>query len=152
MYATLLATHSYLRWLVLAFGVVVLVRSLAGLARAASWTPRDDRLAGLFTVTLDVQVLVGLILHLAVSPITTSAFGDPAAALANGVVRFWLLEHPVLMLAALGAAHIGRVRVRHAGTPESQARRAAGFFGLALLLLLVGIPWPFSRVPRPLWP
>jgi membrane-anchored protein YejM (alkaline phosphatase superfamily) len=152
MYATLLATHSWLRWLVLLLGLATLARALVGLARAASWSGRDERLARLFTVTLDVQVLVGVLLHLAISPITTAALRDPAAALANAVVRFWFLEHPVLMLAALAVAHVGLVRVRRATEPRRQARRAAAFFGLALALLLVGIPWPFSRVARPLWP
>jgi hypothetical protein len=56
-------------------------------------------------------------------------------------LRFWLVEHPVGMLAAVVLMSVGRVRVRRA--PEDlKARRARLFFGLGFLLMLAAIPWP----------
>jgi hypothetical protein len=56
-------------------------------------------------------------------------------------LRFWLVEHPIGMLAALILVHVGRVRTRRA--PDAvKGRRARLFFGLALLLILASIPWP----------
>lgn len=152
MYAILLSAHSIVRWLVLALGVAVVARALVGLGHSRTWAARDERVARLFVLTLDVQVLVGLLLHLGFSPITAAALRDPLAALRDTVARFWLLEHPVLMLAALACAHVGLIRARGAGTPALRARRALVWVGLAVVLLVIGIPWPFSRVARPLWP
>lgn len=152
MYTLLLATHSLLRWLVLAAGVAVVARALGGLRQSRGGSRHDDRLARLFVVSLDVQTLVGLVLYLATSPITTAALRNPGAALGDTVARFWFLEHPVLMLGALALAHVGLVRMRRESTPARRRGGAALFFGLALVLLLVGIPWPFARVSRPLWP
>jgi hypothetical protein len=42
------------------------------------------------------------------------------------------------------------VRIRKAPDSESRHKRALLFFGLALLILLASIPWPFSPGARSL--
>ena len=46
------------------------------------------------------------------------------------------------MVGALVVAHVGNVLVRRASTDPSRHLRGAIFFGLALLLTLIGTPWP----------
>ncbi len=50
----------------------------------------------------------------------------------------------VLMLAAVALAHIGRRRAAKADGDAAKFRTAALFYGLSILVLLVGIPWPFT--------
>ena len=53
------------------------------------------------------------------------------------------MEHSLLMLIAIVVAHIGRSRTKKAATDSAKFKQAALFFGLALLLILAAIPWPF---------
>jgi uncharacterized membrane protein YdjX (TVP38/TMEM64 family) len=67
--------------------------------------------------------------------------------------RFWAVEHVFGMVIGTALAHIGRARVRKAA-PERRARVAVIFYGLALLAILIAIPWPGMPAGRDLfrWP
>lgn len=150
MYALTLALHSLLRWVVLAFGVLAVGRALMGVRGRRPWEPGDDRAGRWFILVLDVQMLLGLVLYLGLSPMTTLAFQDFGAAMGNAVLRFWAVEHLTGMLAALALAHVGRVRIRRNPDAVGRQRTAAIFFGLALVAVLVTIPWPGLPAARPL--
>lgn len=151
MYTLFLTLHSLLRWVVLAAGIVAVVRGIAGLAGRKGWTPADEGMGRTFAVSLDVQALLGFLLYFFLSPVTTAAFGDFGAAMRTGIMRYWTVEHLTLMIVALALAHIGRARIRKAVEPRAKHRAVAIFFGIALVALLVGIPWPFSTYARPLF-
>lgn len=151
MYETTLVVHSYLRWLVLVFGVLAVLRGIAGWQGRGLFTPADDRAGRGFTVLLDVQLLVGLLLYLALSPITRAALTDMGGAMRDSVLRFWAVEHIVGMLVALALAHVGRAKTRRLSDSASRHKAAAIYFGLALLVLLLTIPWPFMPAARPLF-
>ena len=149
MYSAGLWLHSWLRWGVILLGVLAVVRALGAL-RARRWTPADDRAGGLFTIAFDVQFLVGLILYFALSPLTKQAMQHMDVAMRTGSIRYWAVEHPFGMVAALVLAHVGRVMVRR--VPEAKkARTAVIFFALALLLGLALTPWPNMPGHRPLF-
>ena len=136
----LLVAHSILRWL-----VVLIALSVAGnmwwrYAKAAPWTGADRRAALIFTSALDIQFLLGIIVY-AVSPITREAMGHMADAMKSPTVRFFVAEHPMIMLFSLGLAHAGSSIARKAPTDRLKFLRAAGFFTLATGLMLWGIPW-----------
>ena len=61
MYASVLFLHSWLRWLVILFALIALGRAIAGASGRRPWLPADDRAAKLFTRSLDLQVLLGLL-------------------------------------------------------------------------------------------
>lgn len=143
MYSTVLTLHSLVRWLVILLGVWAVV---------SAWrAPRagGDRRAALpglvFSMTLDIQLLIGLLLYVALSPITMAAIQNMAGAMKNGAWRFWTVEHPAMMVIAVVFAHLGRPR---RGSADG-GRHAVLWFGLALLALLVATPWPFMPQARP---
>ena len=47
------------------------------------------------------------------------------------------------MIVAVVLAHIGRSRSKKATDDRGKFKRAAIFFGLAMLAVLLAIPWPF---------
>ena len=145
------ALHSSIRWAAIAFGFVIIIRALSGMSKG-SFEDADGRFGRLFAISLDVQMLLGILMYLFFSTITTSAIENLGSAMSNSVTRFWIVEHPTMMLAALVFAHIGVVRVRNA--PEAKAKHRTGliFFGIAMLLILIGTPWPFSVAARPILP
>jgi hypothetical protein len=152
MYVTLLALHSLLRWLVLLFGLIAIIRAFGGWSARRAWTRADDRAGLLFTISLDTQVLVGLILYGLLSPMTQAAFSNFGAAMKDPLLRFYAVEHLALMLAGLAFVHIGRARAKKARSDVSRHKTAAIFYTLGFVLILVGIPWPFLAVGRPLLP
>ena len=149
MYSLALGAHSILRWLVILSGLAAAGRAVASWS-ARYWTPADDRAGLLFTITLDVQILVGLVLYFFLSPIMTSSLSNFGAAMSNDVARFWALEHPALMIGALAFAHIGRARSKRGPEPARRHRRAAVAYILALVAVLAAIPWPSLAYARPL--
>lgn len=150
MYATILWVHSWLRWIVVALGVLATAYALRGRASGRAYTQVDARVGLWFVAALDVQVTLGLTLYLFLSPFTRIGFADPGAAMHSSVLRFFLIEHAVSMLLALTAAHVGRVRTRRATHDRDKHQRAASGALIALLCILVGIPWPFLPYARPL--
>ena len=151
MYDFLLFAHSWLRWLVLLAALAAVARAVSGVNTRRPWTPLDDRGGMWFTAALDLQMLIGLVLYAFLSPVTQSAFVDMAAAMRAAPVRFFAVEHPVGMIVSIALAHVGRVRIRKAADSESRHKRALIFFGLALLVLLLSMPWPIGPGARSLF-
>ncbi|MEO6213461.1 MAG: hypothetical protein ABIP65_07515 [Vicinamibacterales bacterium] len=148
MYTAVLMIHSWLRWAVLVAGLLAVAR--AATAGGRPWTPADDRSTRWFTIALDVQVLLGLLLYFVLSPFTREAMGDFGAAMKTSGLRFWAVEHTFGMIIGAALAHVGAVRIRKAPMPRKH-RLAVIFFGLALLVILASIPWPGTAAGRPLF-
>ena len=140
MWHGILVAHSLFRWLVLIAGMLALVRVLSGAFRPRPWKSADRRATSAFTITLDAQLLIGLALYVT-SPITTAARLDMATVMHTRGIRYFVIEHPVIMLMAVFLAHAGSVAVRRATSDRQKFLRAAGFFSASLVLLLYGIPW-----------
>ena len=103
-------------------------------------------------MVLDVQMLLGLLLYLVLSPITVEALKHMSTSMQNSAVRFWAVEHVSMMLLAVMMVHVGRVLARTAKTPESRRTRQIVCFIIATLAMIAGIPWPWMAAGRPLIP
>ncbi len=79
----------------------------------------------LAVVSLDVQMLLGLLLYVFLSPFTRDALNDFGAAMRTPSLRYWAVEHVTLMVGALVVAHVGNVLVRRASTDPSRHLRGA---------------------------
>lgn len=121
MYEALLFLHSWLRWLVLLFGLWALLRP-------------EPRPGAFFAHALTLQVVLGLLLAF-VSPLFQGALAALGEAMrAGGEPRYFVAEHWVGGLLALGLAHAGLARAGKGGSPRL-------LFALSLLVLLLSIPW-----------
>ena len=141
MYQGLLHAHNGFRWLVLIALVFAVLLAASGLVSKRIWS-RTDNLSGLILVMImDIQFLVGIVLYAFVSPITKAAFADFGAAMKNSDLRFYAVEHVLLMIVALALVHIGRAKSKKNVAPLKKYRAATIFYGLALVLVLAAIPW-----------
>ena len=150
MYQALLVLHSLLRWVVLILGLLAVARALGG--RGRGWTSGDEGVGKWYVISLDVQMLIGLILYAFLSPVTQAAFANLGAAMKESALRFFAVEHLALGIIAVAFAHVGRVRIRRASTDQARFRAAALFYTLSLLAILLAIPWPFRAAGRPWLP
>jgi hypothetical protein len=151
MYSSALWLHSLLRWAVLLTGAIAWFRSIGGGTAKRSWAAKDELWGLLFTISLDTQLLAGLVLYLFLSPFTKIAFQDFGGAMSNASLRFWAVEHITGMIIGIALAHVGRVKIRKAQTDARRHRLATIYFGLALVAIAVSIPWPGMPVSRPLF-
>ena len=151
MYATLLWLHSWWRWVVLSMALLTLVHASIGWFGGRSFTARSRALSAAYVGTLDLQLLLGVVLYLFVSPLTSAAFVDIASAMRNPPLRFWAVEHGPTMLLVVALAHIGNLRARKADKDALRFRRLVTWFGVSFVLMLAAVPWPWLDIGRPLF-
>src|ERR1700748_1332364 len=115
MYTTVLALHSWIRWLALIAAVGTTLAALRG--KVAGTNSLADRWGMIAMMVLDTQMLLGLLLYFVLSPNTKAIMENFGAAMKDPVARFWAVEHTVTMFAAIALAHVGRVLARKAVSP-----------------------------------
>jgi len=147
MYPFVLAVHNVIRWVVLIAGILAAVRALIGWLGKKEWTKQDRLFGVIFTSSVDIQLLLGILLYFVFSPITKGAFGDFGAAMGVKDIRFFAIEHVFYMILALVFAHLGSFLPKKVDDAVSKHKRAAIWFSLAVLIILAGIPWWRPFIP-----
>jgi hypothetical protein len=145
MHSALLLTHNALRWVILVAGVMAVVRAVQGLKGDIPYAPAR-RVGVLFMVSLHVQLLTGLVLFV-VSPLIHRAMADMKATMADAATRFFVAEHPTLMVIAIVVMTVGSIVAKNAPDDAARHRKLLVFSVVTLLLLLAGIPWQRALVP-----
>ena len=142
--------HNILRWAVLIFGVWAVFNGISGLGGKRAFTKADKQSGLLFMIFTDVQLLLGLILYF-VKGWSNNFSAGMGSVMKDTLLRFFTVEHSLMMLLAWVLIHVGYSKVKKA-TPETRHKKMLIFFGIALLLILVSIPWPFRpELGRPLF-
>ncbi|MCS6990681.1 MAG: hypothetical protein NZL95_02340 [Chitinophagales bacterium] len=132
--------HSGWRWIVLALGAVVLIQHLLGWINGNHFRKMENRMSLWFLIATDIQLVLGLILYVVLSPFTRPLFAGEDF-MSDDLKRFYTIEHPILMLAAIALVHIGRARQKSHEASHAKFRIGTIFYGLALVVMLVGIRW-----------
>jgi len=140
-YTALLQTHNIFRWLVLIALVVSVVLAFSGWLGKRGWKKVDNSSSLLLNIFIDIQFLIGIILYAFASPLTKAAFNNFGAAMKNADLRFYAVEHILIMVIALVLVHIGRAKSKKDMAPWKKHRAAAIFYGISLILVLWAIPW-----------
>ena len=149
MYTTVLVLHSWIRWIALVAGVGVTLAAVRGKVQGESSIA--DRWAMVAMMALDNQMLIGLVLYLGLSPNMQEILNHFGESMRRADTRFWAVEHITAMIAAVALSHVGRVLARKAKDPAAKRTRLLITFGLATLLMVVGMPWPGRPGGRPLF-
>lgn len=143
----MLHLHSFLRWVVLILMLVAVFRAWKGMSTKSAFTGADNK-AGLFLmICMDIMLLLGLYQWftgpLGLKLIQGSGFG---AVMKDASARFFAVEHLVGMLLAIILVHIGRAAAKKNISDLAKHKKAFVFYLIALLIVLVSIPWPFREV------
>ena len=150
VYPTVLTIHSWLRWAALLLGATATFNAFRHRADTAE-RPRGQRWDWGFMLALDLQALFGMLLYFGLSPFTRAAMGNAGMALRDPGLRFWAITHVAMMVVALVAVRVGRVLAM--GGRTSRVRRNGRYicFGIAVLAMVAGVPWPGLANGRPLF-
>lgn len=133
LYVILLTLHNLTRWLVLLAGIWALVRAFRGVGGVQSFTPTDRQAVTLFMGTLHIQVVLGLLLF--------GLLGSQGARAFAGARPSFQWEHLGLGLLAAVFATVGNALVKRAPSSQARFRAASLWTVLALVTVLVAIPW-----------
>lgn len=145
-YEVMRHVHSVGRWIVLLLLLFAIFNSL--IAGSRPFIRSDNRLGLLLTIFSDIMLLVGIYLYV-VGPVgykSIEAVGGMGAVMKNPTARFYAIEHMVGMLIAVVLIHIGKAQGRKAMSDRAKHRRTMIFYFLALLIILISIPWPFRAI------
>ena len=131
-------SHSGLRWLLLFALVYGVLRAWHAARKQAPYTPKDRRWHLIGMTLAHIQLLFGLILY-------GMAWGSKVdfSRMKEGMIRFYSVEHSLLMLLAIALISIGYSRAKRAASAPASWKSIGIFWGIGLLLILLGIPWPF---------
>lgn len=141
MYTGFLHLHNTLRWLLLIVIVVTLVKYLIGWFGSKPWSKTDNLLGVVFTSLMDIQLLTGLALYFFLSPVTKLALSDFGAAMKDSALRFYAVEHILMMVVAVVLVHVGRAKSKKAKADQAKFKLASIFFLIALVVIWAAIPW-----------
>ncbi len=136
LYKILLEAHSGLRYVVMLLLLLAIVVAFAGWFGNRPYTNGNKKL-NLFTLIFThIQLLVGLILYF------LSPFSQPSnmgAAMKDSTLRYWTVEHAVMMLVAVVLITIGYSKSKKLPEALVKHRTVAIYFTLALLVVIAAI-------------
>lgn len=130
----LLMTHSVVRYFILIFLLVVIVRSFSGWQKNAGYTGLDDRMSLWLFILTHTQLLVGLILYF-VSPLVIFS----GASMKDAVARYWLVEHNTMMLIAIVLITMARITAKKLTDTGAKHKRLFIFNSIALIIIVAAI-------------
>lgn len=123
--------HSLLRWVILILLIYTLIRSFQGKA---------GKEAKFLTITSHIMLLIGLAQWFlgswGLKLIQNVGIGE---VMKNASQRFFAVEHTFTMIIAIALITVGGVSVRKGKS------NAKWFYLIALILILMRIPWPFME-------
>lgn len=139
MYSSLLLVHSYVRYLVLALLIIVIVTSLLGLVNKKSFGKTDNLLSLLLLIFTHIQALAGLTLYF-VSPFVK--FGSDT--MKDKFTRYWTVEHIFAMLIAVVLITVARSTSKRMSDDQAKHKRLFIFNLIAFAVIFVTV-WLSGR-------
>lgn len=143
--------HNLLRWVVIIFAVLTVIKAMRGMGGNKPFTNGDRKTALFFTISFDIQLLIGLIIYFMNGwfKVLTSGGG----VMKNEYHRFFAVEHLIGMVIALILAHRGSSAVKKNIPDASKFKQLFWYSLLSLIVILAMIPWPFRElIGRPWFP
>ena len=146
-YAIFLHLHSIGRWIILLLLLIAIFNSMV--AGNRPWIRTDARTGTILVIFADLMFIIGLVIwyfgsrgYKLIETMGMSAVMKDASA------RFFAVEHIAMMLVTIILIHIGKAQARKPIGDKAKHRRTLVFYLIALILILVSIPWPFREIGK----
>ncbi len=143
----LLFFHSLMRWLVLASLLYAIYRAYHGYTQKLPFTKADNKIRHWTATIAHVQLLVGIIIYTQSATVKMLTNGPSN----NGDVTepvFFGIIHIALMLIAIVIITIGSAVAKRKTLAYDKFRIQLIYFSIALAVIFVAIPWPFSPLAQ----
>jgi hypothetical protein len=150
MNSALLHTHNLLRWGVLIAGLLAIYLAYTGISNKRAWETKDNKAGMWFVLFCHLQLVLGLVLYFMMDK--QSIFSNMAEGMKDPYTRYWGMEHLLGMIIAIAVVQFGRIASKKAGNDLLKHKKALIWYGVAMLLFVINIPWPWKTVARGLFP
>ena len=139
----LVTAHSVGRRIILLLLLIAIFRSIG--AGNRPFTAAHSKIGLFLTITADLMLLIGIYLWFSENwgYRLIESSGGVGEVMKNPVSRFYAVEHLAGMLIAIILLHIGKAQGKKNFPDRVKHRRTLIFYVLALLIILISIPWPF---------
>jgi hypothetical protein len=154
MYNGLLHLHNLLRWVILLFILIAIVKSFAGMTGNKPFTKGDKTIGLILMTAAHITLLIGIYQWIA-GPLGLKMINNAgmSVVMKESVARFWAIEHPIGMLIAVILITIGRRQSKAPISDGAKHKRTFWYYFIALIVIIATVPWPFREgVARPWFP
>ncbi len=149
IYNLFLIIHSWNRWLILIAGIILFTSLIIALTKHK---PSDTTIkvsSITFLSSLHLQLLIGLVLYLFLSPFTQAAFRDFGAAMGDSGLRFWAIEHTLLNILGVVLVQMGYSKSKRTINDKASQKTLLMWMGIGFILIILAIPMGLMGVDRP---
>lgn len=143
MFSIILALHSLFRWLVLGTLLYSIYRAYTGWFRRKNFSSIDNTIRHWTATIAHIQLILGLWIYF-ISPTISYFLHNYKDAVHVSEIRFFGMEHSVMMLFAIIIITIGSAKAKRKETDALKFKTIAIWFTIALVIILICIPWKFS--------
>lgn len=149
MAKALLASHSGMRYIIL---ILLLLAVVFASQTRSGKRPFEGatKKTGMFTMILiDIQLLMGLVMYFFfLASQTNFKMGKLKDQLEVSSFRSIAVEHFIGMMIAVVLIHLGYAKAKKALNAEEAGKKQFLFYLIALIIILLSIPWPFMHPER----
>ncbi|UOY07786.1 hypothetical protein L0P88_04350 [Muricauda sp. SCSIO 64092] len=143
MYSTVLTLHSLFRWLVLLSLGFAIYRAYKGYTSKSPFSYLDNKVRHWTATIAHIQLILGILVYIK-SPIIQYYFSDFKNLVADWNLTFYGLFHFILMIGAIVLITIGSAKAKRKKTAREKFKTILVTYSIALILIFIAIPWPFS--------
>jgi len=143
MYFILLSLHSFVRWLVLISLCYAIIRAYKGYRYATPFTKTDNAVRHWTATIAHLQLMIGIVLYTQ-SPLIQVFFSRSTHENKSSESLFFTIIHLAIMVIAIIVITIGSALAKRKRSDQQKFTTLLFWFGMALLLIFLAIPWPFS--------
>ncbi|ACU61237.1 hypothetical protein [Chitinophaga pinensis] len=149
MYFVLLVLHSLLRWLMLGSLCYAIYTAWRGVSQRLPFTERANAIRNWTTTISHIQLVIGMTIYMLSPLVNMKITGMQVAPF--GDYTFFRYVHISLMILVIVLITIGSARAKRIAGDQEKYQVILRWFLMALAVLLIAIPWPFSPLAQRPW-
>lgn len=136
MYTAFKHLHSGLRYVVLLLLILAIITAISGVIGKKTYTEGNRKL-NLFTlIAAHIQLVVGIVLY---TMSTMVSFSDMGTVMKTANLRYWTVEHVVMMVLAIILITVGHSKSKKATNSTAKHKSIAVFYTIALVIIIGAI-------------
>ena len=150
----LLHLHNLLRWVILILLLASILKSYSGWQQKKLFTAGDKKIWLFTLIAAHITLLVGLYQWLfGRYGLVSKGLPEGTNIMKDKFYRFFLVEHPTGMIISIILITLGYGMAKKQVSDETKFKKAFWYFVIALMVILITVPWPFRQiVGRPIFP
>jgi len=141
MQSALLHSHSGLRWILLLLLVATVFSTFGKRSGKVAFTAQDKKLSLFTLIAAHLQAVLGLGLYFMSTKVDFSS-----TTMSSPVHRFFTMEHKIIMLIAILQLTVG-----YCHDKKANVKKVFTYYLIALIVILIAIPWPFRTALSAGW-